>query len=174
VWFVFQPSSTRVIERDGDHAICRLCFGTPVHQGLVPGETEPQTAYEFLPGQIFGVAWWRRGRRGRQHWTIAIAQAGRPAGLHGLDTPYALDDLPGINRPVGVIAMLDQAAAAGQDGSVDRMLELIADVRKQGIDPALVRPEYWCQAAHAIMLRRRLPVLEERDLLPSEQNTCES
>ncbi len=169
---MFQPSATRFMERDADRAVWRLCFGTAAHQGLVPGETEPRMAYEFLPGQVFGIVWWRRSRHGRQHWTLAIVQAAQPPGNRGADTPYPLDELPGLNRPVGVIVMLDQSAAAGQDGTVDRMLELVESVRKQGIDPALVTPSYWCQAAHAITLRRRVPVLEPQRHTRSEQGAC--
>ena len=84
-----------------------------------------------------------------------------------------LKALPGIRPAVGVIVVIDQDGPAGQDGTVDRMLDLIDSVRRSGCDPARLPPRCWREAAYHLMFRHELPPLRAEDLIGSEETTCE-
>ena len=135
-----------------------LCFGTPAHQHE---ERRGRTIYHFLPGQIFGIVWWRRHPDDRQHRAVAIVQA--------LGQEQTGHELPGIHTPVAVHALVDQHGPAGQDGPVDQLLDLIQDLKHRGPEPESLPPTYWAETVHRILLR---PVLS--DSLAGECIPCAS
>jgi hypothetical protein len=60
--------------------------------------------------------------------------------------------LPGIHSAVAVHAIVDQHGPAGQNGTVDLLLDLIEDVKARGEDPAKLPPKYWTKVVHRILL----------------------
>jgi hypothetical protein len=133
---------TRFVSRYVPHSsLERLCFGAPANQHE---EHEGQSVYHFHPGQIFGVVWWRRFPADRQHRAVAIVQA--------LRDDQSGHDLPGIHSAVAVHAIVDQHGPAGQNGTVDLLLDLIEDVKARGQDPAKLPPKYWTKVVHRILL----------------------
>lgn len=120
-----------------------LSFGTPVSSYRKHG----RTVYQFRPGQIFGVVWWRHCADDRQHRAAAIVQA--------IDSHYAGRHMPGIQKPVAVHAIVDQHGPAGQDGAVDLLLDLIEDLKRRGRKPEQLPLTYWAEASLRILLGGR-------------------
>ena len=117
-----------------------LSFGAPVCSYRKHG----RTVYQFRPGQIFGVVWWRHCADDRQHRAAAIVQAlaSKKVGRH----------MPGIHEAVAVHAIVDQHGPAGQDGAVDLLLDLIQDLKHRGQKPEQLPLAYWAVASIRILL----------------------
>jgi hypothetical protein len=118
-----------------------LCFGAPAHQHQ---ERDWRNVYHFHPSQIFAVFWWRRYSDDCQHRAIAIVQA--------LGMDQTGHEIPGVNAPVAVHAIIDQHGPAGQDGAVDLLLDLIQNLKGRGRKVETLPPSYWVQAVHHILL----------------------
>jgi hypothetical protein len=134
---------TRFVSR---HVPCSsfdgLCFGAPAHQHEEHGW---RSVYHFHPTQIFGVLWWRRHSPDRQHRAIAIVQA--------LGADQIGYEVPGVNAPVAVHAIVDQHGPAGeQDGAVDLLLDLIQNLKVRGQKAETLSPSYWIEAVRHIQL----------------------
>jgi hypothetical protein len=133
---------TRFVSRYVSHSSWDgLCFGAPAHHHE---EHERRSVYHFHPSQIFGVLWWRRCSEDRQHRALAIVQA--------VSADEAGHELPGIHGGVAVHAIVDQYGPAGQDGSVDRLLDLIDDLKLRGRKIETLPPSFWIEAVHHILL----------------------
>lgn len=167
---MYTPPLVRVVIRDRsgealEHGLSRLGFGRPVSEDRVVGSNGTDTIYHFLPGELFCVVWWRRRPRGRQHWVLAV-----------LEGPAAADvghPLPDTHPAVIIHAIVEQPCAAGEDGSVDRMLELVREARAAGVDPSRLPAKYWQEAAWRIAFRREPPPLPKPDAAGSEETRCD-
>lgn len=165
------PTLTRVVLRDRsgralEHWLGRLAFGRPVSEDRVAGTAGTDTIYHFLPGELFCLVWWRRRPRGGQQWVLAVLEAPR--------TPGSGLSLPDTHPAVVVHAMVEQPFAAGQDGSVDRMLELIQTTRESGADPSRLPARYWQDAAWRIVFRREPVPVPRPDAAGSEETRCDA
>jgi hypothetical protein len=133
---------TRFVSRYVSHcSFDGLCFGAPAHHHE---ERERRGVYHFHPSQVFGVLWWRRYPHDRQHRALAIVQA--------LGADEAGHELPGIHGHVAVHGIVDQYGPAGQDGSVDLLLDLIHDLKLRGREVETLPPSFWTEAVHHILL----------------------
>jgi hypothetical protein len=65
---------------------------------------------------------------------------------------------------------MDQYGPAGQERSIDQMLDLIQSVRKRGIEPAAVEARYWRCASRRILLGKEPPELASGDFPSQEQS----
>ena len=130
-----------------------LCFGDPVRQVV----RKQHTNYYFRPGQIFAVLWWRRYSQDRQHRTLAVAEA-LPAEQTGCI-------LPGVDRAVAVHALVPQHGPAGQDGTVDQLLDLIEDFKSNGTNPTKFPAEFWPQTVRDLVLGPMLELKGMEDVL---------
>ncbi len=122
-----------------------LCLG-------VPARSYPQrgrTIHDFHPGQLFGVVWWRWHAGDQQHRTLAILEAPR-AREEG-------DSVLAVHPAAIVHVFMDQYGPAGQERSVDHMLDLIQNIRDRGIEPATIDAKYWRRASQRILLGQRPP-----------------
>jgi len=140
---ILRPVSfTRFVSRYVSHRrLDSLCFGVPT---LHHEERNGRGVYHFRPGQIFGVAWWRRYGNDRQHRAVAIVEA--------LAADQPGHELPSIHAPVAVHAIADQHGPAGQDGAVDCLLDIIEDLKRRGKKLEQLPPSFWTEAAHKILL----------------------
>lgn len=138
---------TRFVARyvPGSMADC-LCFGEPVHQHDEPNPPSRRTVYHFRPGQLFGILCWRRYPLDYQHRLLAVVEA-TSAGRGG-------QLLPGIYPGVKVHTIVDQQGPAGQEGSVDQLLDLIQDLKEHGQNPAELPPSFWTQTGNDVLLHQ--------------------
>jgi hypothetical protein len=134
-----------------------LCLGTPARSYPQRG----RTIHEFRPGQIFGVVWWRWYAGDEQHRTLAILEAPQARG--------AGDSVLAVYPAAIVHVFMDQYGPAGQERSVDHMLDLIQSIRDRGIEPATVDAKYWRRASWRILLGQRPPKLLPGDFANQEQ-----
>jgi hypothetical protein len=153
---------TRFVSRHIAHSSFDfLCFGAPACQHEEPGRL---SVYHFHPSQIFGVFWWRRHSPDRQHRVIAIVEA--------LAVDQVGYEVPGVNAPVAVHAIVDQHGPAGQGGAVDVLLELIQDLKMRGRKAETLSSSYWIEAVRHIQLQpvrsiARCDAAREHSLLSS-------
>jgi hypothetical protein len=134
-----------------------LCFGTPSCSYPQRG----RTIHEFHPGQLFGVVWWRWYAGDEQHRTLAILEAPQARGEG--------DSVLAVHPAAIVHVFMDQYGPAGQERSVDHMLDLIQSIRDRGIEPATVDAKYWRRASWRILLRQRPPKWVPGDFANQEQ-----
>lgn len=134
-----------------------LCFGTPSCSYPQRG----RTIHEFHPGQLFGVVWWRWYAGDEQHHTLAILEAPQARGEG--------DSVMAVHPAAIVHVFMDQYGPAGQERSVDHMLDLIQSIRDRGIEPATVDAKYWRRASWRILLGQRPPKLLPGDFANQEQ-----
>jgi hypothetical protein len=106
--------------------------------------------YEFLPGQVFGIVWWKRDREDRQHWALAVAEA--------VPRSHIGYYLPNLSSGVLVHAMLDQHGPAGQGGSVDRFLHLLEQLKRENKDPTQIAPVVYRILSHHILLDQQYAI----------------
>jgi hypothetical protein len=100
---------TRLVGRDQPgERICQLCFGSPIARRQIPHPEYTDTICDFLPGQVFGVIWWKRDLDDRQHRTVAVLEA-----IPSARTGFSIPDL---STDVLVHAILDQHGPAGTGG----------------------------------------------------------
>ena len=132
---------TRFIARHvaGSMADC-LCFGDPVRRQL---GRKARAIYYFRPGQIFAVVWWRRYSPDRQHRTLAIVEA-LPAGNGSHSAGHPSRRRGPCPRP--------QHGPAGQDEAVDRLLDLIEDLKQRGRNPAEMPAAFWTDTVQELLL----------------------
>ncbi len=135
-----------------------LCFGAPARSYPQRG----RTIHEFHPGQLFGVVWWRWYAGDQQHRTLAILEAPRARGEE--------DFVPDVHPAAIVHVFMDQYGPAGQERSVDHMLDLIQNIRDRGIEPATIDAKYWRRASRRILLGQRPPKLLPGDF--ANQKNC--
>jgi hypothetical protein len=135
-----------------------LCFGTPARSYHQRG----RTIHEFRPGQIFGVVWWRWYAGDQQHRTLAILEVPRARGEG--------DSVLDVQPAVIVHVFMDQYGPAGQERSVDHMLDLIHNIRDRGIEPATIAAKYWRRASRRILLGQRPPKWVPGDISNQEQS----
>ena len=100
--------------------------------------------YDFRPGQVFAVVWWRRHSEDRQHRTLAIVEALPNIALGRV--------LPGIHPGVAVHVLVRQHGPAGQDEAVDELLDLIEDLKHRGRNPAELPAVFWTEAARELLI----------------------
>ena len=124
----------------GSRADC-LCFGDPVHRQT---GRESRTIYSFRPRQIFAVVWWRRFSLDRQHRTLAVVESLAPGTVGRA--------LPGIRPGVAVHALVRQHGPAGQDEAVDRLLDLIEDLKHRRRNPAEMPAAFWTDTVQDLLL----------------------
>lgn len=124
----------------GSMADC-LCFGDPIRREF---GRNGRAIHYFRPGQIFAVVWWRRYSPDRQHRTLAIVEA--------LSVGNVGRVLPGIHPAAAVHVLVRQYGPAGQDEAVDRLLDLIEDLKHWGRNPAEMPAAFWTVAAQELLL----------------------
>ena len=124
----------------GSRADC-LCFGDAVRQRV---GRNGHISYYFRPGQLFAVVWRRRYSPDREHRTFAVLES-LPAGKSG-------QILPGIQPGVAIHALVRQHGPAGQDEAVDRLLDLIEELKYRGRNPAEMPAAFWTEAAQSLLL----------------------
>jgi len=118
-----------------------LCFGDAVsHRAGRNG----RVSHYFRPGQLFGVVWRRQYAQDRQHRTFAVLES-LPAGKSG-------QILPGIQPAVAIHALVRQHGPAGQDEAVDRLLDLIEELKCRGRNPAEMSAAFWTEATQRLLL----------------------
>ena len=154
------PPLTRVLSVEFPDRLTVLGFGIPFSEDRVSDISGTQTVRYFSAGSIFAMVWWQRLPRGRQHRTLAILEAPLLRG--------AGDTVPEIHPRAIVHVFMDQYGPAGQERSVDRMLDLIQAVRKQEIEPAHVAANYWRHAGQRILMRQPVRRLSDGDY-PSQE-----
>lgn len=156
------PPLTRVITRDRlSHSITVLAFGTPFSEDRIASTSGTETVRLFSPGAIFCIVWWRRLSHNRQHRTLTI-----------LEAPHARGDGEAVMdvHPAAIVhVFMDQYGPAGQERSIDQMLDLVQNMRNRGIDPAQVTARYWRLAGQRILLGQRPPEVAEGDFPNQEQ-----
>jgi hypothetical protein len=135
-----------------------VCFGAPAHTY----RQRRRTVYQFHPGQIFGVVWWRWYAGDQQHRTLAILEAPRARGEG--------DSVLDVHPAAIVHVFMDQYGPAGQERSVDHMLDLIQDIRDRGIEPATIGAKYWRRASRRILRGQRPPKCVPGDFSNQEQS----
>jgi hypothetical protein len=135
-----------------------LCFGAPARSYA----QRDRTIHEFRPGQIFGVVWWRWYAGDQQHRTLAILEAPR--------APGDGDSVPDVHPAAIVHVFMDQYGPAGQERSVDHLLDLIQNIRNRGMEPATIGAKYWRRASRRILLGQRPPKLVPGDFTNQEQS----
>lgn len=135
-----------------------LCFGAPARSYPQRG----RTIHDFHPGQLFGVVWWRWYAGDEQHRTLAILEAPQARGDG--------DSVLAVHPAAIVHVFMDQFGPAGQERSVDHMLDLIQNIRDCGIEPATIDAKYWRRASWRILLGQRPPKLVPRDIPNQEQS----
>ena len=131
----------------------------------VPAGSYPQhgrTIHDFHPGQLFGVGWWRWYAGDEQHRTLAILEAPQARGDG--------DSVLAVHPAAIVHVFMDQYGPAGQERSVDHMLDLIQNIRDRGIEPATIDAKYWRRASRLILLGKRPPKLLLGDF--ANQENC--
>jgi hypothetical protein len=99
---------------------------------------------EFRAGQLFAVVWWRRYSEDRQHRTLAVVEA--------ISTGKLCHILPGIHPGVAVHVLVRQHGPAGQDETVDQLLDLIEDLKHRGRNPAELPAAFWTEAARELLI----------------------
>lgn len=155
---------TRVLSVDcPGRTLTVLGFGIPFSEDQVSDISGTQIVRLFRPGSIFAMVWWRKLSHRRQHRTLAILEAPR-ARDQG-------DSVPEIHPRAIVHVFMDQYGPAGQERSVDLMLDLIQDMRKQDIEPAHVSTKFWRHAGQRIMLAQPVRRLADGDY-PSHEETA--
>jgi hypothetical protein len=160
--FMTTPPFTRVHCHD---CLCRplsvLAFGIPFSEDRVTAQHGTESVRLFSPGALFCIVWWRQSKK-RQHRTLTILEA---PGTRG-EGDLVLD----VHPAAIVHVFMDQYGPAGQERSIDQMLDLIQSVRKRGIEPAAVEARYWRRASRRILLGQEPPELAAGDFPSQEQS----
>jgi hypothetical protein len=153
---------TRVHCHDSScRSISVLAFGIPFSEDRVTAQHGTESVRLFSPGALFCIVWWRQSKK-RQHRTLTILEA---PGARGEGEPV-LD----VHPAAIVHVFMDQYGPAGQERSIDQMLDLIQRVRKRGIEPAGVSARYWRRASRRILLGQEPPELAPEDFPNQEQS----
>jgi hypothetical protein len=118
-----------------------LGFGDPIRRQV---DRNGRAVYDFRPGQLFAVVWSRRYPMDRQHRTFAVVEALLPGKIGRV--------LPGIRPGVAVHVIVRQHGPAGQDETVDQLLDLIEHLRRRGCNPAQMPAAFWIDAAQELLL----------------------
>lgn len=156
------PPLTRVLTRDRlRNSIAMLAFGIPFSEDRITADSGTEIVRLFSPGSIFCIVWWRRLSHNRQHRTLTILEAPRERGSG--------DAVPDVHPAAIVHVFMDQYGPAGQERSIDQMLDLIQNIRDRGIEPANVTARYWRRASRRILLGQRPPEFVEGDFPRQEQ-----
>ena len=110
-----------------------------------PDRDDPRETTELtgLPGDVFCIVAERSVPRRRQA-ILAIAVVEIQSERTALET--ALVRLPGIDRPVSLLAHLSSAAA-------ERFMIYLEKLERQGVELASVRPVFWTRLAAALEAR---------------------
>ena len=139
---MYSDHFTRFIaERVAGSTVDCLCFGDPFRRQM---DRNGRAIYEFRPGQVFAVVWWRRHSEDRQHRALAIVEA-----LPAVELGRVL---PGIHPGVAVHVLVRQHGPAGQDEAVDKLLDLIEDLKHRGRNPAELPAAFWTEAARELLI----------------------
>ena len=153
---------TRVHCHDSScRSISVLAFGIPFSEDRITAHHGTESVRLFTPGALFCIVWWRQSQN-RQHRTLTILEA---PGATGEGDPV-LD----VHPAAIVHVFMDQYRPAGQERSIDQMLDLIQSVRKRGIEPAGVTARYWRHASRRILLGQQPPELAVGDFSNREQS----
>ena len=160
--FMTTPPLTRVHCHDSScRSLSVLAFGIPFSEDRVTAQHGTESVRLFSPGALFCIVWWRQSKK-RQHRTLTILEA---PGMRGEGDPV-LD----VHPAAIVHVFMDQYGPAGQERSIDQMLDLIQSVRKRGIEPAGINARYWRRASRRILLGQEPPELAAEDFPNQEQS----
>jgi hypothetical protein len=160
--FMTTPPLTRVHCHDSScRSISVLAFGIPFSEDRITAHHGTESVRLFSPGALFCIVWWRQSQK-RQHRTLTILEA---PGMRGEGDPV-LD----VHPAAIVHVFMDQYGPAGQERSIDQMLDLIQRFRKRGIEPAGVNARYWRRASRRILLGQEPPELAVGDFPNQEQS----
>jgi hypothetical protein len=156
------PPLTRVHCHDSSRrSLSVLAFGIPFSEDRITAHHGTEIVRLFKPGALFCIVW-RRLSQKRQHRTLTILEAPRARG----DGDSVLD----VHPAAIVHVFMDQYGPAGQERSVDHLLDLIQNIRDRGIEPATVGAKYWRRASRRILLGQRPPELVSGDFPNQEQS----
>ena len=160
--FMTTPPLTRVHCHDSScRSISVLAFGIPFSEDRITAHHGTESVRLFSPGALFCIVWWRQSQK-RQHRTLTILEA---PGMRGEGDPV-LD----VHPAAIVHVFMDQYGPAGQERSIDQMLDLIQSVRNRGIEPAGVTARYWRRPSRRILLGQEQPELAAGDFPNQEQS----
>jgi hypothetical protein len=156
------PPLTRVHCHDSARrTLSVLAFGIPFSEDRITAHHGTEIVRMFSPGALFCIVW-RRLSLKRQHRTLTVLEAPRARG----DGDSVLD----VHPAAIVHVFMDQYGPAGQERSVDQMLDLVQSIRERGIEPAGVTARYWRRASRRILLGQRPPELVPGDFPNQEQS----
>jgi len=130
-----------VAERIAGSRANTLCFGDAVSQRA---GRNGRVSHYFRPGQLFAVVWRRQYAHDREHRTFAVLES-LPPGKWG-------HILPCIHPGVAIHALVRQHGPAGQDEAVDRLLDLIEELKCRGRNPAEMPAAFWTDATQRLLL----------------------
>jgi hypothetical protein len=130
-----------VAERVAGSRANSLCFGDALSQRT---GRNGRISHYFRPGQLFAVVWRRQYANDREHRTFAVLES-LPASKNG-------QILPGIHPGVAIHALVRQHGPAGQDEAVDRLLDLIEELKYRGRNPAEMSAAFWTEATQRLLL----------------------
>jgi hypothetical protein len=156
------PPLTRVHCHDSPRrSLSVLAFGIPFSEDRITAHHGTEIVRLFKPGALFCIVW-RRVSLKRQHRTLAILEAPRARGEG--------DSVLDVHPAAVVHVFIDQYGPAGQERSVDHLLDLIQNIRDRGIEPATIGAKYWRRASRRILLGQQPPELVPRDFPNQEQS----